>query len=157
MPLPRHIDPDFVVAQSKLLTDSFQRLVGRPLIAFPSHDPSLLAEALFDAPFVVVSHGTQADPILNYGNAVALQLWEMSWDELTATPSRETAEPANQAARTHAMDQVKKLGFTEGYQAVRISKSGKRFEIKNTVIWNVVTADGDFRGQAATFADWTFL
>ena len=31
--------------------------------------------------------------MLNYGNRAALTLWEMSWEELTRTPSRLTAEP----------------------------------------------------------------
>jgi MEKHLA domain len=51
------------------------------------------AEELFAAPFVIVSHDTQADPVLNYGNRAALTLWEMSWEELTRTPSRLTVEP----------------------------------------------------------------
>ena len=50
---------------------------------------------LFLAPFVVVSHAESGDPILNYGNRQALDLWEMTWAEFTATPSRLTAEPMN--------------------------------------------------------------
>ena len=36
------------------------------------------AQRLFAAPFVVVSHGAETDPILNYGNAAALELWELT-------------------------------------------------------------------------------
>jgi hypothetical protein len=40
---------------------------------------------------------------------------------------------------------------------VRIAQSGRRFRIEDTVIWNVIDADGAFCGQAATFARWTPL
>lgn len=150
------IDPEFISAQTKLLCDSFQHFVGRPLVETTNTEQTLI-ECLFNAPFVVVSHGLEHDPILNYGNATALALWEMTWAELTATPSRLTAEPSNQEARASAMAQVKKVGYTEGYSAVRISKSGRRFEIKNTVIWNLNNEEGLYKGQAATFADWSFL
>ena len=57
------------------------------------------SERLFFAPFVVVSHDSQSDPHLNYGNHRALALWEMDWEELRNTPSRLTAEPMNRAER----------------------------------------------------------
>jgi len=43
---------------------------------------------MFLAPYVVVSHGTQDDPILNYGNRVALNLWDLPFENFTKTPSR---------------------------------------------------------------------
>jgi hypothetical protein len=51
-----------------------------------------IAQTVFEAPFVIVSHGTQADPIFNYGNRRALELWEISWEDFTQIPSRNTAE-----------------------------------------------------------------
>lgn len=156
MPIPQTLDRDLLERHSILLSESFECVVGRPLIN-PKISRLAVGDALYDAPFVVVSHDTQEDPVLTYGNAIALELWEMSWAELTATPSRLTAEPANQEERAKAMARVKETGFTEGYRAVRISKTGRRFQIENTVIWNVVSSNGGFRGQAATFADWTFL
>lgn len=68
----------------------------------------LQARALFDLPDrVVVSHGTEEDPILNYGNAVTLRLWEMSFEQLTSTPSRQTAEPMLREKRQALLDQVR--------------------------------------------------
>ena len=46
---------------------SYRQWLAQDLIA-PTDVDQLLARRLFQAPFVVVSHGTQADPILNYGN-----------------------------------------------------------------------------------------
>jgi hypothetical protein len=76
----------------QLLLDSFAQLLGRELIPREG-SAAEQAEQLFQAPFVVVSHGTEADPILNYGNAAALALWEMSWEAFTQTPSRLTQQP----------------------------------------------------------------
>ena len=155
MDFPSGINRDQLEKHSELLADSFERLVGRPLVEAVGQ--ASVTETLFNAPFVVVSHGLEDDPILNYGNAIALELWEMSWQELTATPSRLTAEPANQEERAEAMARVKEAGFTEGYSGVRISKSGRRFRINDTMIWNVISSDDMYCGQAATFSSWTFL
>ena len=61
---------------------------------------------LFNVRSVVVSHGVQDDPILNYANARALQLWETDWKSLTQMPSRKTAEPMEREERQHLLDQV---------------------------------------------------
>ena len=58
-------------------------------------------------PFVVASHGLQDDPILNYGNQVALDLWEMNWEQFTQTPSRLTAEPVNREERARMLEQAR--------------------------------------------------
>ena len=98
-----------IIRWSQILAQSYRQLLGRKLVD-RSNTPEELAEALFHAPFVVVSHGTQADPILNYGNLKALQLWSLSWQELTQTPSRLTAEPVNRATRS-AMEQDSTTGL----------------------------------------------
>ena len=58
-----------------------------------SGDTCADAKALFEAPFAVLAHGTQPDPIFFYGNATALRLWEMSFEAFTRLPSRMSAEP----------------------------------------------------------------
>ena len=112
---------------------------------------------LFEAPFVVVSHGVQADPILNYGNAAALKLWEMSWEELIQTPSRLTAEPVSQDERARLLAQVAQNGFIDDYQGVRISKSGRRFRIEKAIVWNLIDEAGRYAGQAAMFENWVYI
>lgn len=119
--------------------------------------PQAEAERLLDAPFVVVSHGGEADPILNYGNRVALALWEMTPAQLVATPSRLTAEPMLRDSRELLLQQTARDGYVSGYEGVRISATGRRFRISNVTIWNVSDADGRGLGQAATFSRWTFL
>jgi hypothetical protein len=142
-----------IITWSQILLDSFQQLLGYELIS--RQNTSLeQARALFFAPFVVLSHGTQTDPILNYGNQMALQLWEMTWEDFTRTPSRLTAEPINREERQRILQQVTKRGYIDDYRGVRISSQGKRFLIEEAIVWNLVNHQGQFCGQAATFSDW---
>jgi MEKHLA domain len=115
------------------------------------------AQLIYQAPFVVVSHGTQADPVLNYGNQIALELWEMDWIQLTQTPSRLTAEPVNRSERQVMMAQAQQQGFIDNYRGIRISSSGRRFEIDRAIVWNLTDPQGQPCGQAATFANWQYL
>jgi hypothetical protein len=140
----------------QLLLDSFARLLGRELM------PRLgsveeQAERLFHAPFVVVSHGTEADPVLNYGNAAALALWEMDFATLTRTPSRLTAESVHRDERARLLERTLRDGYVDDYAGIRISSTGKRFRIEQAIVWNLVDAAGIRHGQAATFDRWTPL
>lgn len=147
---------DAAVRWAGLLVASYRRWLGRPLIE-PTGDDRSNARRLFEAPFVVVSHGTQADPILNYANAAALRLWEMDWPTLTATPSRCTAEPVHRDERAQMLARLAHRGCIADYSGVRISRSGRRFRIDDAIVWNVVDAHGTRLGQAACFSHWHFL
>jgi len=145
-----------VIRWNQLLLDSFHRWLGRDLIERKGN-PEEQAKALYHAPFVVVSHGMEADPILKYGNKAALDLWELDWERFTKTPSRLTAEPVNQAERARMLARAQTHGFIDDYKGVRISGTGKRFLVEQAIVWNVVGAEGEQLGQAATFSRWTFL
>jgi hypothetical protein len=140
----------------QLLLDSFARLLGRELLD-RSGTPARQARQLWQAPFIVVSHGTEADPVLTYGNAAALALWEMSWAELTQTPSRLTAEPVHRDERARLLARTQVQGFVDDYSGIRISKTGRRFRIEQAIVWNLTDAVGNQLGQAATFDRWTPL
>ena len=147
---------DSAVAHAECLARSFKHWVGRELLPGVAAGPKL-ATGLFAAPFVIVSHGTEADPVLNCGNQAALTLWEMTWAELTRTPSRLTAEAPNREERARLLETVTRQGFIDDYSGVRISKSGRRFRIDRAIVWNLLTAEGRPCGQAATFDRWEFL
>ena len=147
---------DETLAHAATLARSFRHWLGRELLPDVS-GPQAFAEALFHAPFVLVSHGTQADPVLNYGNRAALALWEMSWEELTRTPSRLTAEPVAREERAELLAQVTQHGHIANYAGVRIAKSGRRFRIAQAVVWNLRDEAGAHGGQAAMFERWDFL
>ena len=145
-----------VIAHTQLLARSFSKWTGHDLLP-GLFNPAGLARNIFHAPFALVSHGTEADPVLNYGNQTALALWEMSWEELTRTPSRLTAEAPNRAERARLLAQVTERGFIDDYSGVRISRTGRRFRIVRAMVWNLVTAAGVPCGQAAMFHEWDFL
>ena len=144
------------VAHAALLIESFARLLGRELVSREGTDLDR-ARRLQLAPFVVVSHGTEADPVLNYGNAHALALWEMTWEELTRTPSRLTAEPVHRDERARLLERTLRDGYVDDYAGVRVSATGRRFRIEQAIVWNLADAAGNHRGQAATFDRWTPL
>jgi hypothetical protein len=136
----------------KRMVDSYQRLLGESL--FERSDESAILEQCWNSNRVLVAHDGAADPVLVFGNAMALKLWEMSWDEFVGTPSRQTAEAPRRAERGEMLQAAAEKGYFRGYEGVRISASGERFMIKSATIWNVLTEDGEKIGQAATFQDW---
>jgi hypothetical protein len=140
----------------RLLLDSVHRWTGRQLIE-RTGTVEEQAERLFHVPFVVVSHGSEADPILKYGNRMALELWEMDWEEFSRTPSRLTAEPENREERERMLTQAAQRGYIDDYRGIRISKSGRRFLVEDALVWNVVDEEGRKQGQAATFSRWRYL
>ena len=145
-----------IVEWSQLLLNSFRHWTTRELLERVG-DPDCQAHKLYRSPFVVVSHGMEEDPLLNYGNQVALELWELTWEKLITTPSQLTAEPINRAEREWMLEQARTRGYLDTYRGVRITSTGRRFLVENALIWNVVDAKGQRVGQAATFSQWTWL
>lgn len=137
-----------------IVQDSYRNLLGRDLLgASQSLSGSESARAIWEAPFMVVSHDTASDPIFNYANQATLRLFAMTWAEFTALPSRQSAEPPTREERAHLLAQVTANGFVENYSGIRIAKTGQRFEICNVTVWNLTHPDGTYAGQAATFSD----
>ncbi|QQC66444.1 MEKHLA domain-containing protein [Paraburkholderia ginsengisoli] len=139
------IDPDFF----KLLSTSYSRLLGKPLV--PEHvrnedAPRWLYE---QAPFGLLAHDTNAEPVFVYGNLTAPKLFEYDWDELTALPSRLSAEAPDRDERQAFLDRVERDGFVAAYRGMRVTKSGKRFWIDNVVVWQLHDEAGAYHGQAA--------
>ena len=159
MPLPWN-EPsecnDYLAHHVSRVLDSLRRWNGRNLI-----DPELpirqQARALFEAPFVVLSHNNDDDPLLNYANRAGLELFSLTWDELISLPSRLTAEPVHQEERARLLAAVARQGFIDDYRGVRVVKSGRRFVIEQATVWNLFDEKGADYGQAATFAHWRFL
>ena len=140
------LDPDFFV----LLTGSYARLVGAPLV-LAGQGPDWL---YLDAAFPVLAHDTAADPHFIYANKAAQACFGYSWTEFTALPSRLSAEAPDRDERQRLLDAVKLNGFISDYRGVRIAKSGRRFWIEQGVVWQLIGSDGVQRGQAATFPLW---
>jgi hypothetical protein len=112
-----------------------------------------LGKLLYEAPFVVLAHDRAIDPVFFYGNLKAQEIFEMTWSELIQLPSKYSAEFANQAERQYLLDQVASKGFIDNYSGTRISKTGRRFQIENATVWNLLGQDNEHLGQAATFKE----
>jgi hypothetical protein len=149
-------DEPRIVEWSQLLLDSYRHWIGHDLIKRTA-DAKQQACTLFEASVVVVSHGVEPAPILNYGNQTALDLWELPWEQFIQTPSRLTAEPDDRAEREQMLMQARAKGYYDGYRGVRISSTGRRFLVEQAVIWNVIDPAGYRIGQAATFSQWSCL
>ncbi|UJP05022.1 MAG: MEKHLA domain-containing protein [Nitrosomonas sp.] len=147
--------PD-VTRWCQYLLDSYRYWIKQDLIT-RSGTLTEQSERLFHSPLVIASHGTESDPLLNYGNQAALDLWIMDWEQFTRTPSRFTAEPAKREARDRMLAQVKTRGYISDYSGIRISSTGRRFFVDQITIWNIRNSDGTVIGQGAAFSTWKFL
>lgn len=139
-----------------LLTSSYRHWTGQNLVN-PAQSAEEQAKALYEAPFVVASHGTGDDPVFNYANRSALALFETGWTEFTSMPSRLSAEPVDREERARLLDRVNQKGFIDDYRGVRISSNGRRFNIQRATVWNVIDPNKALRGQAVMFREWEYL
>ncbi len=117
----------------------------------PEGDP---IGSLWSAPLAIVAHGTEPDPVFYFGNRIALTLFEMDFETFTRLPSRFSAEPLLREERARLLEGVTRNGIIEDYAGVRISATGKRFQISNASVWNLTDPSGEAVGQAAAFAEW---
>jgi hypothetical protein len=139
-----------------LLCRSLRDLTGRDL-APTALAPGEAAQWLYEAPFALLSHDSSQDPILSYANRCALDLFELTWDQLVVMPSRLTAEAPDREERARLLAQVTARGTIDDYAGVRVSRTGRRLRIEGATVWNLTDSRGRHRGQAATFAHWSPL
>lgn len=143
-------DPEFY----DLLVSSYRRTVGAEP-AFLEHGRPHSSEWLYShASHCVLAHNSDPDPRFIYANKAAQTAFEYNWQEITSLPSRLCAEPIDREDRQRLLDAVARYGFAKGYSGMRIAKSGRRFQIGDGVVWQLIDRDGAVRGQAATFAHW---
>lgn len=154
--MPARQTLSFAAQHALILQQNFERCFGYPLIAKPMA-PADLLQALQQAEFALVSHGTQADPVFNFANATALSLFEMDLASFTRLPSRYSAQAVTQAERNQLLAKVSENGYIDNYTGVRISASGKRFYIEQAKVWNLYDQQQEYYGQAAMFHSWRWL
>ena len=145
--MPPHLNTAFYQQHAINLCYSYQQLLNKPLIQM-SHKGTLINQ-LFNAPFALLSHGLEDDPIFNFGNQAALSLFEYNWDTFTQLPSRLSAKPIDQVERQRLLDAVSQHGYIDNYAGIRIAASGREFLIENAVVWNVIDKNGSYCSQAA--------
>lgn len=142
------LDQAFLARHSAILARSYRHWTGKPLLDDADSDAGL-AQRLFEAPFSLLSHGTEADPLFNYGNQQALLLFGMTWQDLIGLPSRYSAETMLREERERLLERVARHGYVDDYSGVRIAKDGRRFMIRNAIVWKLLDETGQCYGQAA--------
>ena len=149
------LSKEFYLKHGQLLCASFLYWTGKQLVPIQKNDDDFIL-TLFEAPFVVVSHGVEDVTIFNFGNKIALDLFELDWSSFIKLPSRESVEIKSQPEREKLIQQVAKDGFIDNYSGIRISSSGKRFIVQDAIIWNIIDNSGVYFGQAAMFKNWYY-
>ena len=147
--LPPDAGNDWHDAFVRRLLTAFTQATGRDLAAEIGADPAMLGRSVYFGNFALLSHRGDDDATLNYGNALALNLWECGWGEFTAMSSRDTAPHAGRAAREAMMVEVTANGFVSDYSGERVSRSGRRFLIVDATVWRLRDAAGAPFGVAA--------
>lgn len=147
---------DFYIRHAQLLCSSYKHWTGKPLIANDCENDKLIL-SMYEAPFALVSHGIEDDPVFNFGNKVALHLFELDWNQFIKLPSRNSVEITNIKQREELMRRVSNDGHMVEYSGVRISSTGKRFIIKGATIWNIIDDNSHYYGQAAMFSHWAAI
>ncbi|WP_299734132.1 MEKHLA domain-containing protein [uncultured Endozoicomonas sp.] len=139
-----------------VVLDSFESCFNKRLIG-SGLSPVEMVEAIWKAEFVLVSHGVESDPVFNFGNEMALRLFELDFDAFTRLPSRKSAEMISREERQRLLDEVAARGCISDYTGIRISSSGRRFYIENAKVWNLYDGSQEYYGQAAMFKSWKYL
>lgn len=147
---------DFLAEHILRLIASYRRLIGSDLVD-PKLELKTAARFLYHAPFALLSHDAQEDPVFNYANLTAQRLFELDWESFIRLPSRLSAEPLAQTERQRLLEEVTAKGYVVNYSGVRIAKSGRRFRIEGAQIWNVYDEKERFCGQAARIERWYWL
>jgi hypothetical protein len=103
------LNTEFYIEHGEILLRSYENLIGCELIgAQREHITGI--KRIWNAPFAVVSHGKEQDPIFNFGNKVALELFELGFDEFVKMRSRKSAEAGAQSERERLLVEVTKHG-----------------------------------------------
>ncbi len=124
-----------------LIMHSYQRQTG-DVLAYDAH-------TLWRAPFAVLAHDTKAPPKFIYANSHALTLFKRSAEDMIGLPSHLSAQADAREQRSAMFAQLEAADIVTGYCGMRIAADGRRFRIRDAVIWNLRDDEGKLRGQAA--------
>jgi len=151
-----------VILDLLLLVENYAKKVGKPFPTQGAVEITSIAKEIWNAPFVLLYHrlpqeGEGEYPTFCYVNKAALALFETTWDEFVGMESRKTAEDeaAVQQERDEYLAKSLAEGCVEGLEVWRVSQKGKRFLLKDVVLWNIDSGDETI-GQAAICREWQY-
>lgn len=142
--------PDFDADQwVQWCSDSLQRFTGASLfqkLNLPEGDTQQLHA---NTRYLVLSHGTEEDPIYCYFNRAALDAFERDPQEISSLPSRYSAPPEGRTPRTALLEDTLQNQYQQLPPLIRVTKTGQLFRVPDVVLWNIYNDQGDLVGQTA--------
>jgi hypothetical protein len=142
----------------RLLDQSLEKSRGNGMFQWiqtkllPEDEPVTTIQQLnANARFGVLSHGTQPDPIFNYGNMASLELFEQNIEDLCQTPSRYSTVPELMDDRSDLIQDIEIKGYGCIKNAIRVSAKGNLFLISQILVWTVFDDDDNRIGLAAIY------
>lgn len=142
---------DEVASHSSLIANSYKTLLGQDL------DIDCSAEGLYKSSRIILSHDGTFDPKFTYVNLAAQNLWRIEWKDFIGLHSKYSASIDERSSRQEMLEEALQKGYFKGYKGIRTSSDGKRFFIKDVIIFNLLDESGDKVGQAAVFDNWEYL
>jgi len=135
----------------RLSSESLKKLTGKNLFD-RMEDVETYAHVHENERYAVLSHGTQDDPIYKYFNKGAFLTFRWPEDEVYKLPSRYSApDGAVRSDRAVMMQTVVDQDVREIPVAIRNTKFGEQFQLKDAILWNVYDDSGRRVGQTALF------
>jgi hypothetical protein len=141
-------DMDDWIRQS---SESLQKLTGVSLLD-RMEGVETLSQVHSNERYSVLSHDIEDDPVYCYFNAGAFSAFEYPPEEIYKLPSRYSAPDGPVRSNRQAlMETVVTEGVWTFPTAIRVTKSGRQFQLQDVVLWNVYDNDGVRVGQTALF------
>lgn len=149
-----------ITSHVTLLHDSLQKLTGRGICERMGISEDVLQSSndtyndiCLDDRFVLISHGTEEDPIYNFANLAGLEAFVRTWEELIKIPSRQSVvfQTVDEELRIELIKSVTNDGYVEGASGTRVRGDDKFIRLVDAVVWNLYDSNGVYSGQAALF------
>jgi hypothetical protein len=138
-------------ATLNLLDSTYRQWTGEHLPCALIDPHSRAAWIHREAPYSLVFHNNDNDPVFTYGNECALRCFKYSREVFCGMPSRFSASSVDREARQALLNIVGTQGFASGYTGYRVDRYGHAFMIYDGIVWEVRDDTGTPLGQAALF------
>ena len=100
---------------------------------------------------VILSHGTEESPLLNYGTRAALNLLDCEWDEFVSLEWSDCLLASAATDLRAVAAAVDEDGYKDGIALECVSTYGQRFVVRDALAWRVDLEDGTPAGRALMF------
>lgn len=140
-----------LITTLSLLDNTYRHWTGERLPCALIDPHSRAAWIHQEAPYSLVFHNNDDDPVFTYGNDCALRCFKYSREVFCGMPSRFSASRVDREARQALLKVVTTRGMASGYTGYRVDRHGQPFMIYDGLVWEVLDETGTRLGQAALF------